>query len=69
MEIVKNIICVIKKYSAENILKHLNLLPIPQTYISKSNIFLKFFVFLFCFLSEKYFFSFSLGIEKHRLEF
>lgn len=56
MEIVKNIICVIKKYSAENILEHLNLLPIPQTYISKSNIFLKFFVFLFCFLSEKLFF-------------
>lgn len=49
MEIVKNIICVIKKYSAENILKHLNLLPIPQTYISKSNIFLKFFVFFFFF--------------------
>lgn len=49
MEIVKNIICVIKQYSAENILEHLNLLPIPQTYISKSNIFLKFFVFFFFF--------------------
>lgn len=68
MEIVKNIICVIKKYSAETVLKSLNLLPISWIYISKANILPKCFVCLVCFYLRNQFFFFFLGIEKHRLE-
>lgn len=65
MEIAKNVICVIKKYSAENILEHLNLQPLSEICISKANIFQKFLLCLFCFyLRNKFFF---LGIEKHGL--
>jgi len=56
MEIWKNIICVIKKYSAANILEHLNLLPNSEIYISKASIFQKCLLCLFCFYLRNVFF-------------
>lgn len=68
MEIVKNVIFVIKKYSAGNIHDHLNLLPVSRDLHFKSRYIPKVFALLLSFLSEKYVLLF-LGIEKHGLAF